>query len=869
MSQISKNINKNFGHVIIKQPKSNSLSPDTIKCKRIGNYILSNTIGTGTFSKVKLGIHLPTQQKVAIKILDKDKIKDESDIERISREIHILKNLRHNNIAQLYENITSERHIYIVMEYVDGKDLFQYIYSLKRLNELKACFLFRQLISALEYIHTLGIVHRDIKPENILLTKDHKKVKLVDFGLSNSYQHGTLIKTACGSPCYAAPEMISGKKYNGLYSDLWCCGVVLYCMLCGKLPFDDEKIEVLYRKIRSGNYIIPNYLSDIAQDALRRILTVNPEKRIKLKELKIHPFFNLDKTPLERGILIGIEDIYVNYDIVKEIKEKYFENKDKVNENYIIENIKQNYYNNITAIYYLLLKKKEEESRLEKENEKKKIICDNNNSNDSENKKNSTIFNLDNVKKLSFNNNQNNESINLNNSNNRYNVVVINNFMGESNDNHNNNISISTNKKKVNENNIVSINLDSQNKITTKINLNKFISSHLKKNHNSRNLSNLISQKNNTVSLGGNQNINNTIMNNTTNIENTVNTYKIGIKKDMKKFLFNSPTPSEENLKLIIKNKNKKSKPRTTNLSRNIKTINQARTQFKNDGKSKRENLTKYVNKLYVKKLFENEHSFNKESNINNGSNNLNNMSLNLTSYISNPKKKLFNLKSNSLNRKPLKSTQNSKQTSKNHSNVSEFDNSQQKNFLKNVIPKNTESKKTNHVFRNRYSLNLKTQNNSKEKGNNLKKNFKTNSLSKEKEKNSMKRNTNIEYTNNTKTLMNEPKYSNQKIIKNNNSINQSIKAKKNNLIGIHSINFGNMIKKNNNSKDNKKQKLNIKNFSINHQKKFKFLKSITTHNSKEKNTSTIKSSCLNKPKAINENSLLNKIPKKNLSIKI
>ena len=308
MSQISNNHNKNIGHVIIKQPKSNSLSPDTIKNKRIGNYLLYNTIGTGTFSKVKLGIHIPTQQKVAIKILDKDKIKDESDVERISREIQILKNLRHKNIAQLYENITSERHIYIIMEYVDGKDLFQYIYSLKRLNELKSSFLFRQLISALEYIHTLGIVHRDIKPENILLSKDHKKVKLVDFGLSNSYEHGTLIKTACGSPCYAAPEMISGKKYNGLYSDLWCCGVVLYCMLCGKLPFDDEKIDVLYRKIRSGNYIIPNYLSDIAQDCLKRILTVNPEKRIKLKELKMHPFFNLDKTPIEKGILIWIED---------------------------------------------------------------------------------------------------------------------------------------------------------------------------------------------------------------------------------------------------------------------------------------------------------------------------------------------------------------------------------------------------------------------------------------------------------------------------------------------------------------------------------------------------------------------------------
>ena len=138
MSQINHNVQKNINNIIIQKPKSSSLSPDTIKCKKIGNYILSNTIGTGTFSKVKLGIHLSTQQKVAIKILDRDKIKDENDIERISREIQILKVLRHNNIAQLYENITSERHIYIIMEYIDGKDLFQYICSLEKSTECKA-----------------------------------------------------------------------------------------------------------------------------------------------------------------------------------------------------------------------------------------------------------------------------------------------------------------------------------------------------------------------------------------------------------------------------------------------------------------------------------------------------------------------------------------------------------------------------------------------------------------------------------------------------------------------------------------------------------------------------------------------------------
>ena len=257
-------ISKNHLSLIDSHKKNHSVSPSSMKYKKIGNYILLTTIGSGTFSTVKLGIHLPTQQKVAIKILDKEKIVDESDIKRISREIHILSKLRHPNIAQLYETLPSERHIYIVMEHVEGHDLFQYIYSLTRLTELKASKLFRQLISCLEYIHTLGIVHRDIKPENILLNKKKTCLKLVDFGLSNSYQHGHLLKTACGSPCYAAPEMIRGKEYDGLYSDLWSCGVVLYCMLVGKLPFDDEDIKILYHNIKSANYYMPPYLSIIA-----------------------------------------------------------------------------------------------------------------------------------------------------------------------------------------------------------------------------------------------------------------------------------------------------------------------------------------------------------------------------------------------------------------------------------------------------------------------------------------------------------------------------------------------------------------------------------------------------------------------------
>ena len=340
--------------------KNYSLSPDTVKCKKIGNYILSNTIGKGTFSRVKLGIHLPTQKKVAIKILDREKIKEDSDLERISREIHILTVLRHPNIAQLYETITSERHIYIIMEYVEGHDLFQYIYSLQRLSELKSSQLFRQLISTIEYIHTLGIVHRDIKPENILLNKQKSILKLVDFGLSNSYKHGDLLKTACGSPCYASPEMISGKKYDGLYSDLWSCGVVLYCMLVGKLPFDDEDIKVLYYNIKSANYFLPPFLSNISQDLIRRILTTNPKRRISLEEIKKHPFFLVgERTPLMKGLIIGIETIPVDWDIIKEIKQKYFKEKD-IDEKYIANMIQKNLHNNITTIYYLIYKEKTE-----------------------------------------------------------------------------------------------------------------------------------------------------------------------------------------------------------------------------------------------------------------------------------------------------------------------------------------------------------------------------------------------------------------------------------------------------------------------------------------------------------------------------
>ena len=458
-----------------------SVSPTSSKYKKIGNYLILKTIGSGTFSTVKLGLHLPTQQKVAIKILDKSRIKDDSDIRRISREIHILSKLYHPNIAQLYETIWSEKHIYIIMEYVDGNHLFNYINSLRKLPELKASKLFVQLISCLEYIHILGIVHRDIKPENILLNKNKSQIKLVDFGLSNSYKYGTLLKTACGSPCYAPPEMISGKDYQPLYSDLWSCGVVLYCMLVGKLPFDDEDIKILYKHIKSANFFMPNFLSNSAQDLLKKILNCNPNKRIRIEDIKKHPFYLMGEKDINnnRGILVGLEEIPVNETIVRKMKRLYFKDSKKIEENFIINNIKNNSHNDITVIYYLLIKKLEgikdnirsdtkikifnaennirnininyinnsefkNKAILNKSKIKKKIREKNNNNiqeeseNISENNNNieedskrgkGNILNINNIRKLIFNSND--ISLKSKYNKERFNVVVINNILTE------------------------------------------------------------------------------------------------------------------------------------------------------------------------------------------------------------------------------------------------------------------------------------------------------------------------------------------------------------------------------------------------------------------------------------------------------
>ena len=277
--------------------------------KKIGDYILFEQIGQGTFSKVTRAFHIITEQIVAVKILDKQKIEDEIDIERIIREIEILRSISHPNISQMYETYSTVHNFYLMMEYVDGGDLFDYISDNCFLPEQKACFFFRQLISVMEYLSELGISHRDIKPENILLDKDHSNIKVIDFGLSNYCMEHELLHSSCGSPCYASPEMLSGNPYSGITTDLWSAGIVLYSMLVGALPFDDQELHKLYEQIKLGKFYIPSTLSLEAIDLLKRILQVDPKKRITIQELKEHKWFNIETNPMYKGVNIFYEHL--------------------------------------------------------------------------------------------------------------------------------------------------------------------------------------------------------------------------------------------------------------------------------------------------------------------------------------------------------------------------------------------------------------------------------------------------------------------------------------------------------------------------------------------------------------------------------
>lgn len=256
---------------------------------RIGKYHVLLTLGEGSFGKVKLAQHVTTGQKVALKIINRKTLAKLDMQGRVEREILYLRLLRHPHIIKLYDVIKLKDEIIMVIEYA-GKELFEYIVQRGKMPEGEARRFFQQIIAAVEYCHRHKIVHRDLKPENLLLD-DKLNVKIADFGLSNIMTDGNFLKTLCGLPNYAAPEVISGKLYAGPEVDVWLLGVILYVMLCGRLPFDDEFIPALFKKISNGVYTLPNYLSGGAKHLLTRMLVVNPLNRITIHEIMEDAWF--------------------------------------------------------------------------------------------------------------------------------------------------------------------------------------------------------------------------------------------------------------------------------------------------------------------------------------------------------------------------------------------------------------------------------------------------------------------------------------------------------------------------------------------------------------------------------------------------
>ena len=297
------------------------------------NYSLKDTIGEGNFGKVKLGIFKPTGEEFAIKILNKKEYKQKKK-KSILNENEIIKQFNHINVIYVYQIIETEENFYIIMEYCSKGELFDYIVEHKKLSEDESSIFFYQLINGLEYIHSHNVCHRDLKPENLLLNKN-KILKIIDFGLSHISKKGNLLKTKCGSPSYASPEIINKQFYDGFKSDIWCCGIILYAMLCGYLPFEGDTNDILFKNILICKPEFPNFISENTKKLIMKILTVNPDDRITIHNIKKNDFYlkgkklcNIDYYMVEKNIIQN-RIINKNQEVKNKIKKLKVFNKDK------------------------------------------------------------------------------------------------------------------------------------------------------------------------------------------------------------------------------------------------------------------------------------------------------------------------------------------------------------------------------------------------------------------------------------------------------------------------------------------------------------------------------------------------------------
>jgi serine/threonine protein kinase len=258
---------------------------------RIGHYLFQCRIGEGTFASVWLALHEVINVTVAIKIILKSSIEGEAALTRLTRELNFLKQMHHPFIAEFYEFLEDDQTYYYVMEFAPRDSLLNHMMKNGPLSEVQARHYFSQLISVLEYMHTeLHVCHRDVKPENLVLDR-HNNVRVIDFGLSNQFTAtNPQLRTACGSPPYAPPEMIKRQPYTQA-ADIWSSGILLYAMVTATLPFDDDDVSVLFKKIVTQEIVYPTFLSPDLVNLLQRMLMKNPADRITLDGIKHHEWF--------------------------------------------------------------------------------------------------------------------------------------------------------------------------------------------------------------------------------------------------------------------------------------------------------------------------------------------------------------------------------------------------------------------------------------------------------------------------------------------------------------------------------------------------------------------------------------------------
>ncbi|XP_041067193.1 serine/threonine-protein kinase SIK1 isoform X2 [Carcharodon carcharias] len=373
------------------QPRSGSGSQPL----RVGFYEIEKTLGKGNFAVVKLARHRVTRSRVsadpdrgstnfpdswvgaaerglfvwmvpaanwlksalssfqvAIKIIDKTRL-DPGNLEKIYREVQIMKLLNHPHIIKLYQVMETKDMLYIVTEFAQNGEMFDYLSTNGPLSESEARAKFWQILMAVEYCHNHHIVHRDLKSENLLLD-DNMNIKIADFGFGNFYKHGESLSTWCGSPPYAAPEVFEGKEYEGPHIDIWSLGVVLYVLVCGSLPFDGPTLPVLRQRVIEGRFRIPFFLSEDCESLIRRMLMVDPMKRITVSQIKQHRWMLAQEPPT-----YSLKDYNSNLGNYNQQVLGLMNNLG-IDRQKTIESLQNSSYNHFSAIYYLLLERVKE-----------------------------------------------------------------------------------------------------------------------------------------------------------------------------------------------------------------------------------------------------------------------------------------------------------------------------------------------------------------------------------------------------------------------------------------------------------------------------------------------------------------------------